>query len=35
MTGGGTIVKVKIYSIDGVFESEFEIEGTVEDAVIV
>lgn len=30
-----TIIKIKIYTIDGVFESEFEIEGTVTDAVII
>lgn len=29
-----TIIKVKIYTINGVFESEFEIEGIVEDAVV-
>jgi hypothetical protein len=29
------VVKIKIYTIDGVFESEFEIEGTVEDCVVI
>jgi hypothetical protein len=28
-------VKIEIYNTDGTFESEFEIEGTVEDAVII
>ncbi len=35
MEGSGVVIKVKIYTIDGVFESEFEIEGTVTDAVII
>lgn len=30
-----TVVKIKIYTSDGTFESEFEITGTVVDAVII
>jgi hypothetical protein len=35
MDGSGVVIKVKIYTIDGVFESEFEIEGNVEDCVVI
>ena len=33
--GGSPIVKIKIYTVNGTFESEFEIEGTVEDAIVI
>jgi len=35
MEGSGVVIKVKIYTIDGVFEKEFEIEGTVADCVVI
>jgi len=35
MEGSGSTIKIKIYTVDGVFESEFEIEGTVEDCVVI
>jgi hypothetical protein len=35
MEGSGSTIKIKIYTIDGVFEKEFEITCTVVDAVII
>jgi len=32
---GSTIIKIKIYTINGVFGDEFEVEGTVRDAVVI
>ncbi len=32
---GSTIIKIKIYTINGTFESEFEVEGTAEDAIVI
>jgi hypothetical protein len=35
MASESTIIKVKIYTVNGAFQSEFEVEGTVEDCVVI
>ena len=35
MEGSGSTIKIKIYIVDGVFVSEFDITGTITDAVII